>query len=78
MTFFEPKIFGLKDVLTFGKYKGKTIKEVILEDAQYINWAYSNITWFDLDAITIDYLTPRIIDSWLDRIGIKDVYDYMD
>lgn len=41
----------LETVLWFGKYKGKTVNDVIneQEDSQYLLWANNNITWFNLD-----------------------------
>lgn len=33
-----------KEVLTFGKYKGKTPEEVARIDPEYLAWAYNNIT----------------------------------
>lgn len=40
-----------EDKITFGKYKGQTIGEVMddHEDYQYLVWAHENITWFELD-----------------------------
>ena len=35
---------ALEYTLTFGKYKGKTIKEIYKEDEQYINWILGNKT----------------------------------
>ena len=35
----DVKLLGLDDESTFGKYKGKTIREVIDADWQYIRWA---------------------------------------
>lgn len=35
----DVKLLGVDDQITFGKYKGKTIREVIDEDWQYIRWA---------------------------------------
>jgi uncharacterized protein (DUF3820 family) len=36
----EPvKVLGLDDVLDFGKYKGKKLCEIIINDWQYIKWA---------------------------------------
>ena len=37
--------------ITFGKYKGLTIQEVMdeHEDYQYLIWAHENIDWFELD-----------------------------
>ena len=32
-------------LLTFGKYKNKTINEIFTKDKQYINWLYSQL-WF--------------------------------
>lgn len=39
------------DKIFFGKYKGKTIQEVMddYEDYQYLIWAHENISWFELD-----------------------------
>jgi hypothetical protein len=36
--------------LTFGKYKGLTVREVIEENPGYLVWAISNIEWFNLDS----------------------------
>jgi hypothetical protein len=41
-------IFGLDDVLTFGKYKGCVVKNVIAKNPSYISWANQNIEWFEL------------------------------
>jgi hypothetical protein len=30
----------------FGKYKGKYIKDIIINDTQYITWSMKNISWF--------------------------------
>lgn len=30
----------------FGKYKGKYIKDIIVNDTQYITWSMKNISWF--------------------------------
>ena len=40
---------------TFGKYKGKTVKEVNEIDAQYLNWAYSCIGGFKETFISKKY-----------------------
>lgn len=39
-------VFTLDSVLNFGKYKGKTVREVMNEAPGYIVWAYDNIDWF--------------------------------
>ena len=30
----------------FGKYKGKYIKDIIINDTQYITWSMKNVDWF--------------------------------
>lgn len=30
----------------FGKYKGKYIKDIIVNDTQYITWSMKNVRWF--------------------------------
>ena len=30
----------------FGKYKGKYIKDIIVNDTQYITWTMKNVSWF--------------------------------
>ena len=30
----------------FGKYKGKYIKDIIVNDTQYITWSMKNVSWF--------------------------------
>lgn len=36
-------------VLTFGKYKGRTLKDVYLENPGYLVWAENNIETFWVD-----------------------------
>jgi hypothetical protein len=66
-------IYKLKDVLNFGKHKGETLKQAIDNDSQYIDWAFTNIEWFDLDTETMDYLKETLEDerAW-------DHYEYED
>lgn len=50
----EPiKVYGLNDVLDFGKHKGKTLQEVISSDWGWIEWAADNSDrfYFDIDAV---------------------------
>lgn len=35
-------------VFTFGKHKGKSIREVIEKDPSYVPWCVQNIKWFKL------------------------------
>lgn len=43
-----PKV-TVEDTITFGKYRGKTYKEVFTEDPQYIEWFVRNNNRLDLD-----------------------------
>ena len=40
---------GVNNTLTFGKYKGKTILQVIKEKPAYIVWCVRNIKNFNID-----------------------------
>ncbi len=43
------KIPGVKNVLNFGKYKGKTIFQVIEENPAYIVWCIRNVENFTIN-----------------------------
>lgn len=45
------EVYDMKEdrVITFGKYKGTPIKELILEHIGYIYWCLSNLKWFKLN-----------------------------
>jgi hypothetical protein len=47
----KTKEFSLSDKLTFGKYKGYTIEDVLEDDLNYLEWAIDEIEWFELDEI---------------------------
>ena len=50
----EPtKIYGINDILEIGKYKGKTVQEVIHLDWNWIKWASTNTEqfYFDLEEV---------------------------
>ena len=57
----EVKVLGLDDIFTFGKYKDKTIKEVIDTDWNYVKWAIidSQRLIADIDAI-VEYHKGKI------------------
>jgi len=41
-------LLDLKSIIPFGKHKGKTIKNIISKDPQYLYWACENIESFAL------------------------------
>lgn len=34
---------------TFGKYKGRSVIDVLNENPAYVEWCINNIKWFSLD-----------------------------
>lgn len=46
-------------VISFGKYKGQTVQEVMNDDPDYLIWAYENIVEFDLDAQVLDEIVDN-------------------
>lgn len=67
----KPKVYNLRDRLTFGKHQGETLQDVIDDDPQYIEWIIENIPTFDLDTITMDYL-----EGSLDPFVVIDPKEY--
>ena len=41
-------IYDLDDTITFGKHEGKTIQEILDNDAQYLHWCIQNLESFAL------------------------------
>jgi hypothetical protein len=54
------KEFSLSDKLTFGKYKGYTIEEILEDDPSYLEWAIDEIEWFELDYIAAQKLNDNL------------------
>ena len=42
------KYFGVKDKITFGKYKDYTISEVIEDDPKWLDWAIRKVEFFNV------------------------------
>ena len=40
------KLFGIEDKIQFGKHKGKTVKQIAIDDPGYITWMITNIPAF--------------------------------
>lgn len=45
----KKKVWGPLDVMSFGKYKGQTVKEVLRKDASILIWYDENVEYFNLD-----------------------------
>ena len=50
-------IFADEDtILTFGKYRGRTVADIIEEDPAYLVWAHENVYWWHLEDTLYDTL----------------------
>lgn len=46
----------LNSVFNFGKHKGKTVKQVIDEGSDYIEWCVTNLDYLTFDSTVLKYL----------------------
>lgn len=49
-------IFKLDSTMTFGKYKGVSLRELITDNPVYVKWCTMNVEFFKLD-----YVTERLL-----------------
>ena len=61
---------SLKDKIDFGKYRMKTYEDVILEDPDYIQWAFDSIPGF--------YLDEEATKVWRNRMLAKETDENQD
>jgi hypothetical protein len=75
---------------TFGKYKGRRVRDIISVDPEYVSWASWNVEWFELDAeeisllheVTRSYLRTAMVCGydpfwdWTKRLPDKVVKSY--
>lgn len=40
--------FKLNSVMTYGKYQGDIIRDIIYKNPKYLKWVYDNVSWFIL------------------------------
>ncbi|MCF6133448.1 exodeoxyribonuclease X C-terminal domain-containing protein [Flavobacterium wongokense] len=48
------KFYYLDTIFNFGKYEGKTLKDVASEDIMYIEWCIMTVESFVMDKLTVD------------------------
>ncbi len=53
------KIFELNDVIDFGKYKGKSIKEIMESHSFYIEWVIKNVEYFAISRDAMKFFTEE-------------------
>lgn len=50
-----------EDIFTFGKFKGKSLKEVMAEHGSYVGWCMENVKGFDIEP---EELKNRFMESY--------------
>lgn len=50
-------LYDLDDVMDFGKYKGKSVEDVLEEDPSYLLWLLENSERFEVDDALQDAIT---------------------
>lgn len=53
----KPKVYGLEDVITFGKYRGEHMNAIIRADPSYATWCLRNIEGFTLSTEALEVLS---------------------
>lgn len=74
------KLKKLEDVMTFGKYKGKKIEDVLSENPSYLVWAHDDIKWFKLEQEIYDEAVDQANNKRWDNEELDngiDIYDFM-
>jgi hypothetical protein len=67
-------------MLSFGKYKGKSIKDVLKNDSQYVRWLIkTNLTYKldETDKETISYYLEPLKDIDVKNINEEDLIDIL-
>ena len=67
---------GENSIFTFGKFKGKTISEVIDSDPRYVAWVVKNVKWFNLDDELKDKLRNKLQESINRRSCMRHNYPF--
>lgn len=57
---------GINNVLEFGKHKGKTVQQIMKEDADWLHWALQNIKDFKLNKNALLLLPPQKQNNYTD------------
>lgn len=72
------KVYLECDKLTFGKYKGRSVIEIIVSDPQYILWVSENISYVKFNEETIKRAAVRAKQKEDDYYRRKRQIDYDD
>lgn len=48
-------------IYTFGKHKGKNIKDVFEDNPDYVRWSFYNVEWFRKQIESLDFEFSEVI-----------------
>lgn len=67
------QIYSIDDTFDFGKYKGKAISEIVIENEQYIHWCIKNVDWF---CVTEEVISKFIIVKLSELLPDSSKFDF--
>ncbi len=71
-------IFKLDTRLSFGKYRGCTVQEIINDkDPNYLYWCMNNIEWFELDDEAYEMLDKIVNPDYLTDYSWHEAFDLL-
>jgi len=72
----------LDSELTFGKYIGQTVHQVLHKDPSYIVWAHDTIEWFKVESAIYEEASDGADEQkrqyLIDNLDYIDYYDFCD
>lgn len=63
------------DIFTFGKYKGKTLKEACAENGNYVWWCLNNVKGFCIEPQSLEDRFKREYHNFLNHMARVEAYD---
>jgi hypothetical protein len=62
------KYYDINDKITFGKYNGFLIKDIIDKHIKYIDWCYIHVKEFHLFYNAFEYYNDRLNETLLNKL----------
>lgn len=83
------KNYELDSIFTFGKYKGLSLHQILIENPSYIQWCILNLDHFNVDEDVFgefqqinpnfqfsDDAISKLQDNWFDEIDAEEYFEY--
>lgn len=67
------QVYSVYDTFDFGKYKGKAISEIVMENERYIHWCIKNVDWF---CVTEDVISNFMIVKLSELLPDSSKFDF--